>query len=102
VTENVLTLLSPKARRVVYVILGSITALLTAGAGFFAMSPYPIPWWIPAGLAGLGSLSSVSHAIAASNVKPRQVVDPGPRIYPDEGDTDDFDGPRPGRLLGPH
>jgi hypothetical protein len=91
-TENVLTLLSPKARRVVYIILGSATALLTAAGAVFAFSPYPIPWWIPASLAGLGSLSSVTHAIAASNVKPQQIAEPKraldvpePQIYPDEG-----------------
>ena len=75
-TENVLTLLSPKARRVIYIILGSLAALLTAAAAFFAFSPYPIPWWIPAALAGLGSLSTATNAIAASNVKPQQIAAP--------------------------
>jgi TRAP-type C4-dicarboxylate transport system permease small subunit len=91
-TENVLTLLPPKARRVLYIIYGLLSLALTGAAAVFTMSPYPVPWWIPAGLAGLGALIPFFSAIAASNVKPQQIAEPKraldapePQIYPDEG-----------------
>ena len=73
--REVLTLLPPRGRLVLYVIYGCLGLAGVAAVAFYSMSPYEAPWWIGAGLAGLGARSPAFSAIAGSNVLQRGTGD---------------------------
>lgn len=66
--QEVLTFLPDKVRLGAYIVLGILSLVGSAGLAFWAVSPYPVPWWWTAGLAGLGVLLAPFAAVAGSNV----------------------------------
>lgn len=78
---NPLTFLPKKFRLWVYLALSTIGALLTATAAGFGGIDQHAPNWVVFGLAAVGSLSTVTNAVAASHV------------YKDAGDS--YDDPAP-------
>jgi hypothetical protein len=88
VTENVLTLLPPKARKAAYVVYG---LLGLAGVGitayYGAVPGLTVPPQVFGGLAVLGALSPAFSVLAASNVKPPQIETEADAARRANGDT---------------
>lgn len=69
-TAQALALLPAVVRKRIYIGLGCVASLLSAVVAFFLASPLTVPWWIPAGLAGIGSLAGPFGILAGGNVTP--------------------------------
>lgn len=69
-TTKALILLPALIRQRVYIGLAVVALLLTAAGAFFLASPWPVPWVIPAGLAGVGVLAGPFAVLASNNVTP--------------------------------
>ena len=67
-TTKALQLLPARWRLRIYLALGSAALLLTALGAFFLASPWPVPWWIAAALAGVGVLAGPFAILAGNNV----------------------------------
>lgn len=88
-TTQALALLPAKVRRRVYITLGCVSSLLSALAAFYLASPYSVPFWVGAGLAGVGVAAGPFAILAGNNVTPdaRRAArdDEGHPVYSDEG-----------------
>lgn len=71
-TTKALQLLPARWRLRIYLTLGSVALLLTALGAFFLASPWPVPWWIAAALAGVGVLAGPFAILAGNNVSADQ------------------------------
>lgn len=69
-TTQAVKLLPAKFRLRAYIALGVAALLLTAASAFFLASPWPVPWVIPAGLAGVGVLAGPFAILAGNNITP--------------------------------
>lgn len=79
-TTHALALLPAAVRRRVYIALGCVSSLLSGLGAFFLASPFSVPWWVGAGLAGVGVLAGPFAILAGGNVAP----DPGRRVLVDD------------------
>ena len=67
---NVLALLPPSVRRMIYVVYGLLSLAATAAmAAFTALPQYDVPAWLVAALAVLGALAAPVGVVAASNTE---------------------------------
>lgn len=57
-----------KVRKAIYLALAVVSLLFTATGAVYALSPWPTPWWIAGGLAGVGVLAAPFGVLALVNV----------------------------------
>ncbi len=97
-TTQALAMLPAKVRRRVYITLGCVSSALSGLGAFFLASPYPVPFWVGAGLAGIGVLAGPFAILAGGNVtsdQPRraQTDEQGQLVYADETSVTDVSEP---------